>query len=540
MSDNLEKPFAIKAVQCIETLKEKHANLLKKIRMMIAISDTEYETFIEPVLLNLISFYEQLPASKYHHHAFKGGLLHHTLEVSYYALVIAERQIFEKNGSPFIRKQEELKWRVAVLICALLHDFGKIISDYKVVDHNSNLAWNPFRQSLIDWLKEYQIDTYIIQWQTGRYNAHQAFNNLGSHLIIGAKLYTWLGAISSKIIRCMTESLNHTNRENIISAIVLKADQLSVESNLSAIKLQINNDDPPPIVKLIQSIMIDFYQQALWKINQKGARLWLTTQRGTQEVYLVWKAAITDILTELKTLSIYHPFEEFQLLELLETCQLVAMNGEEKAFYKIAPKELGQLDKKIFLNMVRIKAPSSLIDNIDEIVPQILEFQGEELAINASEINTINNPTLLSESSVQVIAHDAYIQENLNNNLEKYSNINRNIESVNCQVEDEENDSNAELTTKSIDAISNSIQEKNKKISKKQAFTILLQQIKHYWYQHVVQVDDQFEMELAILRTENRKIGGSDTDLVKLIIEHQACHLLEDGKVRFDVDFKSI
>ena len=58
------------------------------------------------------------------------------------------------------KKEQELRWRLAVCFAGLLHGIGKPVSDMAVVDRQGEHTWNPCDENLTDWATRNGIDRY--------------------------------------------------------------------------------------------------------------------------------------------------------------------------------------------------------------------------------------------------------------------------------------------------------------------------------------------------------------------------------------------
>ena len=99
---------------CCCTAEAYLSSLYKAVR---SISNPNLKLFVGQVFADwrVASAFGQNPASSSHHHAFPGGLLIHSLEVAKRAWSFAKRQ------------QEPMEFEVVVVL-ALLHDIGKILT----------------------------------------------------------------------------------------------------------------------------------------------------------------------------------------------------------------------------------------------------------------------------------------------------------------------------------------------------------------------------------------------------------------------------
>ena len=82
------------------------------------------------------------------------------------------------RATPRERKEQELRWRLAVCFAGLLHDIGKPVSDMAVVNKQGEHTWNPCDENLTDWAAQNSIDRYFLRWRENRHKRHEQFSAL--------------------------------------------------------------------------------------------------------------------------------------------------------------------------------------------------------------------------------------------------------------------------------------------------------------------------------------------------------------------------
>ena len=118
-------------LSAVELLKP-HALLLAQVNELAGLSAAAFQSFYQPALNVFARFVQQLPASQLHHHADKGGLLTHTLEVCVLALKIRRSYLLSAQaGAEEIAKKQDL-WTYAVFLAALFHDLAKPVAYQRV------------------------------------------------------------------------------------------------------------------------------------------------------------------------------------------------------------------------------------------------------------------------------------------------------------------------------------------------------------------------------------------------------------------------
>ncbi|MHB8880440.1 MAG: TraI domain-containing protein [Thermodesulfovibrionales bacterium] len=117
-------------------------------QLLEVLGEADYRRF-EPVVLNVYRMTRIYPAAVEYHHAEKGGLFRHSVEVAldmYLRFRDEERRILETdkktgnisyNDTRYLREQ----YLKCAFLAGLLHDIGKVM-DYKVVSGNIELKLN--------------------------------------------------------------------------------------------------------------------------------------------------------------------------------------------------------------------------------------------------------------------------------------------------------------------------------------------------------------------------------------------------------------
>ncbi len=120
--------------------------LIDNIRDNIPLSEETWPIDGLPFIHAYIEFVQRLPASESHHHAGDGGLIRHTLEVAYYALLAAKSSSWPPQASTEDKNSKSAVWLYGIFIAAMLHDVGKTRSNYKIMlypeaDSLSGFEW---------------------------------------------------------------------------------------------------------------------------------------------------------------------------------------------------------------------------------------------------------------------------------------------------------------------------------------------------------------------------------------------------------------
>ena len=218
----------------VERILSTQVDLIQAIEHALSLPDDLYQTIAAPVIARYAAFSHLLPASESHHHRGAGGLFRHGLEVAHWATQAAQGCLFATQATPRERKEQELRWRLAVCFAGLLHDIGKPVSDMAVVDRQGEHTWNPCDENLTDWAAQNGIDRYFLRWRENRHKRHEQFSALVIERVLTRASRTYLLAPGPDIMQAMLETIHGLDRGAKLSELVMAADRQSVERDLKA------------------------------------------------------------------------------------------------------------------------------------------------------------------------------------------------------------------------------------------------------------------------------------------------------------------
>ncbi len=282
----------------VKDLLRRQASILSRIRITYGVNPKFFDEFYMPVIENLANYVQLLPASEAHHHHGQGGLLRHSLEVAWNAGEIYSGKIMSPEKSPEFRRKYESQWRLAAFIASLCHDIGKAAYDVTVTDNKGEQEWNPNIETLGQWLKNNEIDTYFVRWnKTRKHNSHNHFALRPLTVVVPKRTIFYLSRnVEEAMENAMLGDVNDYNTQ-IVYDMVKEADSLSVKTDLkrSGTYTGTGQTNATPVVRYITLAMRQLYDDNIWQVNKPGGRIWISSDG----VFIVWKKAVTEILDRL-------------------------------------------------------------------------------------------------------------------------------------------------------------------------------------------------------------------------------------------------
>ncbi|HIH0943844.1 TPA: MobH family relaxase, partial [Vibrio cholerae] len=306
-----------------------------------------------------------LPASEHHHHSGAGGLLRHSLEVAFWAAQAAEGIIFVASGTPVEKKELEPRWRVAAALGGLFHDIGKPVSDLSITDEDGRYQWNPFLETLSQWTTNNSIERYFIRWRDGRCKRHEQFSILVLNRVMTPGLLAWLTQPGPEILQAMLEAIGNTDPEHVLSKLVIEADQTSVQRDLKAQRISVDDNAlGVPVERYLLDAMRRLLASSQWLVNQRDARVWIRKSNQSTHLYLVWKSAAKDIIELLAKDKIPGiPRDPDTLADILIERGLATKSASNERYESLAPEVLIKDDKPIWLPMLHISEADLLFSS---------------------------------------------------------------------------------------------------------------------------------------------------------------------------------
>ncbi|MVC38744.1 phosphohydrolase [Vibrio cholerae] len=348
-----------------EDLQSTQDELIAKLRQVLGFNQLEFQRLIQPCIDHLASYVHLLPASEHHHHSGAGGLLRHSLEVAFWAAQAAEGIIFVASGTPVEKKELEPRWRVAAALGGLFHDIGKPVSDLSITDEDGRYQWNPFLETLSQWTTNNSIERYFIRWRDGRCKRHEQFSILVLNRVMTPELLAWLTQPGPEILQAMLEAIGNTDPEHVLSKLVIEADQTSVQRDLKAQRISVDDNAlGVPVERYLLDAMRRLLASSQWLVNQRDARVWIRKSNQSTNLYLVWKSAAKDIIELLAKDKIPGiPRDPDTLADILIERGLATKSASNERYESLAPEVLIKDDKPIWLPMLHISEADLLFSS---------------------------------------------------------------------------------------------------------------------------------------------------------------------------------
>jgi len=338
------------------------ADLVDQLRYGIGCTPAFFQTQVRPVVDRFAAFVHLLPASEAHHHRGAGGLLHHSLEVAFWAGQASAGKVFAMDREPAVRRVHEPLWRLAAALAGLCHDIGKPISDLSVTNRDGTLTWSPMHETIADWAARQGLDSYFLHWRERRHNRHQSVGMVAVERVLGPDVFAMLFAADPEIGNAMIDAVAGANAQATLTQLVSDADRASVERDLKT-----NRIDPQatalgvPIERYLLDAMARLVRAGTWGINTPGARLWMLGD----SLYVVWPQGGDEVVTLLAADRVpgipRHPDTLADLL-IERGYALPPSEGDGvRRYWRLAPAPLARDGKPVTLTLLRLTSPHHVL-----------------------------------------------------------------------------------------------------------------------------------------------------------------------------------
>lgn len=293
------------------------------IRQRTSMSQELFEQLYEAPVARFAELVQHLPASEYHHHAYPGGLLDHTLEVMAFAAKLRQRHLIPMGAAPEDQGREAEAWTAGILYAALLHDIGKIVVDIDVVTEDGH-PWHP-------WLGP-PDKPYRLKYRKKRdYRLHPVAGCLMVSRILPDKALNWLATfpqLHADFLHCIS---GHYDRAGVMAEVVQSADQASVAQFMGAKASTVVQQAPPSLATQMLMALRELVRTRYKLSNPRsGSDGWLTGEA----LWLVSKTTADNIRAWLLQQALIRvPDDNIRLFDEMQSHNLIIPTPTEKAVW---------------------------------------------------------------------------------------------------------------------------------------------------------------------------------------------------------------
>ncbi len=308
-----------------EELLTPHADKMEEIREMVGLTPEHFEHYYKQPIARYAELIQLSPASELHHHAHPGGMIEHNLDVVINALRIRRGQILPPGiVAEEIERKKDI-WTYAVFSAALLHDVGKPMVDFYLMDSKGR-TWNLMSTHEIP-------DPYEVHYHKDReHKLHERVPLLAMHKIMNARAIEWLASDQLVFKNLMYFLSGDYSNTPILSEIVQKADQLSVALQLGSDLNQVaaTTQNRPLHERFLHTIQLLLSEDAL-PLNRKGAAVYTCTK--SNRVYFVSKRLLDAVKDRMRKDGQSVPGRNDRLMDELQQFKVLISN-EDKAIWR--------------------------------------------------------------------------------------------------------------------------------------------------------------------------------------------------------------
>lgn len=270
------------------------APLLLEVRKMSGLTDATWQTYVDPVIQSVTEMIQQLPGSEAHHHAQPGGLFIHTVETLHYAAKLRQGRILPPGADIETQGKTQHLWTVAILIAALLHDIGKVVSDVRITLYSEKNPAGTLWQALMGSMADAKASAYVVDFPRATERDYRAHQRIGIQLIqrlVSTEARIWLS--SDPVL--LEHLLGYLAGESKgpISEIVREAEAESVRRNLATgTRVRFGASKAIPLIELLMHALRTMLNEGgRLPLNRPGAAgfcdgvdIWFAAARLANEV----------------------------------------------------------------------------------------------------------------------------------------------------------------------------------------------------------------------------------------------------------------
>lgn len=252
-----------------------------------------FQNLFVDVIKNYCRYCANLPASEGYHHSKEFGLIDHSLQVANLALRQAKNQFLPSAYPVDIERRRTKRYQYAAWLCGLLHDAGKAQTDMVIYNKkNPEQVWVPISSDVVDWIEEYEINSYGIRWKRNRINkAHEVAPLHFFQQVLTKEAKAYIGRCPGDLVEDITIALSHyKDGTGYLQEAVRAADFISTAKDI-----QTTWDSELGPRK-------SAYYEKIIKLMQHKAREWISQRKAVaigDEIYLRWPDCFDELAKQL-------------------------------------------------------------------------------------------------------------------------------------------------------------------------------------------------------------------------------------------------
>lgn len=150
----------------VDAIMATHKGMIDDVLAAAGLTDEQLKRYLLPTIRALAAIVHLIPASGGYHHKDCGGLFIHSLETSWIAGQKAKGCYFPVNPQDANNNETQRKALLAVMLGALCHDCGKVLSDVVIRDRQiKGNRFSPHAETLSDWIEKNKLERYFVYWR---------------------------------------------------------------------------------------------------------------------------------------------------------------------------------------------------------------------------------------------------------------------------------------------------------------------------------------------------------------------------------------
>ena len=297
---------------------------LNALQIASGLNDPTWSKYCRPVVDQVLELMQRLPSSESHHHAEPGGLWIHSLETATISNRLRQGRLLPAGRDTEDVSRHRHRWTAGIIIAALCHDAGKVVTDLRVRLYGPKHPGSPWNATS-SAMTTTGATAYAVDFPAATERAYDAHQRLGAMLLqrlAPPDTLTWLGE-DPPLLRAMLAYLgNEAAPDNEVADIVRRAEVESVRRNLlSGPRTRFATARTVPLIeRLMAALRRMLAEGGRLPLNRPGATgyvfegdLWFASQHLANEVrqYLNQHESGAGIPGEDKNDRLYDVWQEY-------------------------------------------------------------------------------------------------------------------------------------------------------------------------------------------------------------------------------------